>query len=247
MHARLRHRSSHGARGFHARLQLEGGGTPRRHGQFPLHLPGRVVPAQGVGVNPGKREMDARQRRVALGRLLVLAKRQFGLTLLEVFAPERLAQAGRPRIDREDPLVRPLRQTEVRLAEAIGVLGIRRREARPGRGTASPGRARCRPARRRRPTAGGRPSRRAAGGPRVRARPRPPRPARGPEGCCPRAVVRDRTPDRAGRPRETPRAPRRGDSAVDGRCRGCDGRMPGHRRGPARREMPPPPDPAARP
>ena len=178
-------------------------------------------------MNPGKREMDARQRRVALGRLLVLAKRQFGLTLLEVFAPERLAQAGRARIDREDPLVQTTPRDGGRPCRGDRCTRGLTARTRPGRGIPSPGRARCRPARRRRPTAGGRPSRRAAGGPRVRARPRPRRPARGPEGCCRRAVGRGRTPDRAERPRETPREPQRGDSAADERCRGCDGRRPG--------------------
>ena len=214
MHARLRHLHRAGARGIHARLQLERCGTlqaPRS--QLPLHLPGRVVPAQGVGVNPGKREMDARQRRVALGRLLERA-----------FAPvradpargirARAPRSGGPSADRSrGSACAPTARDGGTPCRGDRCTRDPTARARPGRGTPSPGTARCRPARRRRPAAGGRPARR---GSRRTARSS----SATASSACPSASRLRAREQSCGaerrieprRPRETPRAPRRGDS-----------------------------------
>ena len=61
------------------------------------------------------------RRGIAIDGFLECAFREIGSSLLEVFAAKRLAETRRPRIDRLNLRVRPLRQPQVGLAQAIGV------------------------------------------------------------------------------------------------------------------------------
>ena len=75
-------------------------------------------------VDARKRQVDINEGGIATDGVLECAFREIRSALLEVFAAKRLAETGGPWINRLDLRVRPLRQSQVGLAQAIGIFRI---------------------------------------------------------------------------------------------------------------------------